>query len=1127
MTDTRQHNFNSDKILSSMKKSLFTILLASVATFAFSQLNMTLLDEINYGINANDVWGYVDPVDSTEYALVGLRDGLSIVDLTDPTNVVEIKKIPGPQSTWRDIKSWGNFVYVTNETSNGLLVVDMSNAPNISDDDWFEWSPNIPGLGQFNSSHNLYIDEFGYLYLSGSNLNSGGMVIIDVNTDPGNPMFVSAAPAIYSHDVYVRGNKMFASEIYAGNLSIYDVSDKQNITLLGSQQTPFNFTHNSWLNDAGDVVFTTDEKANAPVAAYDISDLNDIKELDQFIPISTMGQNVIPHNVHVWDDWLIISYYTDGGIIADASKPDNIIEVGNWDTFLGGNGGFSGVWGAYPFLPSGLVLLTDIGTGLYVCGADYVRACWLEGTVTNEITGAAILGAEASIDAAQANFATSDLIGEYKTGLATAGTYDVTFSATGYYPKTVQATLENGVLTILDVQLQPFSSFTVAGQTVKATDGTAVPGATIVLQGDQNYSFTSDGNGNFTLSNITIGEYTLYAGAWGYMHEVISNLMIDDQTGSITITLDPGYQDDFILDQGWTATGDASTGLWERGKPIGTDYQGSQSNPGEDISGDIGDQCYVTGNGGNDAGFDDVDNGTVTLTSPSMDLTNYADPVLSYYTWFFNEGGNGTPDDALQVRVNNGTDEVILETITTSNSFWNAASTFHLSDYLAVTNNMQVIFETSDLPTSGHLVEAAVDAFLVEDAIPYPAFLNTGTEGCSPFTVLYTDQSDSTATWSWAFEGGEPAVSSEQNPIVVYNNSGTYNVTLEVTTNAGNTYTINRPNSVVIGATPTAEFSSSVTGAVVNFTNMSTGNGDYFWDFGDGETSNSDQPSHTYDMVGTYTVTLTTTNDCGTVTTTQDVTILAIAPTASFSMSGTQGCTPFTVEFTDLSTGVPDSWEWEFEGGDPATSTDQHPTVVYNSAGTYTVTLNVTNAAGTSQAIQTNAITIGTSPTAEFSINANGPEITLTNTSVGDTFDWMFGDGTTSTEMEPTHSYADLGEYEVTLTVTNDCGTVVYTQTVNITSLTSTFELDESAFNMSVSPNPFQEAFFLNYKLLGNFDQAQVTVYNVLGEQLSTVELNAANGSIVMGQEIRQSGVYFLRLVVDGKAGKAVRIVRL
>ena len=1109
-----------------MKKTLFTILLACVAILSFSQLNMTLLDQINYGTNANDIWAWVDPVDSTEYALVGLRSGLSIVDLTDPTDVVEVQFIPGPNSTWRDIKTWGNHAYVTNETSNGLLVVDMTGAPdNIT---WFEWTPDLPGLGTLSRCHNLFIDEFGYCYLSGSNLNSGGMLIIDVFSDPGNPQFVSAAPAVYSHDVYARDNKMYASEIYVGALGIYDVTDKQNITLLASQPTPYNFTHNSWLNDAGNVVFTTDEKANAPIGVYDISDLNDIVELDQFRPVKTLGQGVIPHNVHVWDDWLIISYYTDGGIIADASRPENVIEVGNWDTFLPGNGGFSGVWGAYPFLPSGLVLLTDINTGLYVCGATYVRACWLEGKVTNLVTSAPIFGADVSIVSSQANFATTNLIGDYKTGQAIAGTFDVTFSATGYYPKTVQANLENGVLTILDVQLEPFPSISISGQTIQAANAEPAPGALIFLDGEQDYTFTSDGNGNFTLSNVTVGTYTIYAGGWGYLLEVIDNVVVDNQTGDITIELQNGYQDDFAIELGWTSTGDAQTGFWERGEPVGTTNGQNQSNPEFDIPTDFGDQCYVTGNGGGSAGDDDVDNGTVTLTSPAMNLTGYGDPVLTYNTWFYNAGGNGTPNDALVVRVSNGFDEVVLETITNSQSAWRPVSTFHLADYIGITDNIKVIFETSDLPNSGNLVEAAVDAFLVVDEAVYPAFGASQTSGCLPHTVEFTDMSDSTATWLWTFEGGTPTTSTDQNPTVVYSTPGIFNVTLVVETNSGNTYTVDRPNYINIGTAPTADFEANVTGDVANFVNNSSGGGTYTWDFGDGATSTQENPAHSYTATGIFPVTLTITNNCGTDTYMQDVLILAIPPVASFSVSEMDGCTPFTVEFTDQSTGTPNTWSWAFLGGTPPVSSEQNPTVVYETPGTWSVQLTVTNAAGTSMVQETQLITIGASPTVDFSFDTNGPIVAFTNTSTNaDSYSWDFDDGSTSTEVNPNHTFPGIGEYEVTLTVTNECGFIVLTQEVTVTSATAVEYLDATAFQMSVAPNPFSSQFVLGYDLQGTFNETHVAVYNVLGEQLTTQRLTTASGTLHMGNELSQNGVYFLRLVVDGQVGKALRVVKI
>ena len=1126
-----------------MKKTLFTALLAIASTLAFSQLNMELLDQIDYTANANDIWGWVDPDTGTEYALVGLKTGVSIVDLSDPTDVQEIQFIPGANSTWRDIKTWGSHVYVTNESSNGLMVIDLSDINNIT---WYDWTPFLDALNNnLRNCHNIYIDEFGYAYLAGCNRNLSGFdgrpIVIDVFSDPGNPIFVGVVPNTpgydeYSHDVYARDNVLYSSEIYEGNLGIYDVSDKANITHLASQQTPRGFTHNAWLNDAGDVVFTSDERPGAPIAAYDISDLTDIKKLDEFRPVETLGENVIPHNIHVWQDWLILSYYTDGGIIVDASRPENLIEVGNWDTFLGGSGSFNGVWGAYPFLPSGLVLLSDIGTGLYVCGATYVRACWLEGKVTNLNTGAAIFNADVSIDSDQANAAASDLSGNYKTGQAIPGTFDVTFSAAGFFPKTVPATLENGVLTTLDVQLEPIPGFEVNGQTIKLADGTGLPNAHVVFKGEVDLDITTDGNGHFTIEEVPVGEYDIYIGAWGYLNQVIEGFTVDFQTQEIIIEMEAGYQDDFFTDLGWTTQSTALssnlTGEWERGEPLGTAFDdGTEVNPDHDVIDDIGDECFVTGNAGGGVGDDDVDNGIVTLVSPQMDLSSYTEPTLSYRRWFFNEGGNGNPNDALEVRISNGITEVVVETITNSDDTWVESPEIAVAELIAPTDNMHLIFETSDLPSSGHLVEAAVDAFLVVDGSDYPMFTTSNNFGCLPQTVSFSDQQDDNMAWSWTFEGGTPATSDQQNPTVEYNAPGVYDVTLEVTKSDGSTFVIERPAFITIGEEPTAAFTTSaINGSTVSFANSSSANSTFTWDFGDSQTSTEENPSHEYSAPGTYLVTLTAANDCGEDVVSLEVEITAIAPIASFSISETTGCTPFTVEFTDESENLPDSWEWSFLGGDPATSTEQNPTVTFAEAGIYSVQLTVSNAAGTSETTQSQIITVEASPVASFTFSTNGPEVSFINASAnGDSYEWSFGDGTgnSSTDENPSYTFPGTGEFDVTLTTTNNCGISASTQTIIISSATATNELEPAAFSLLAKPNPFSNRVFIDYELLNGFNSASIGIYNVLGKEVAKVAIDGASGTLVFGDEMQASGVYFLRLIVDGKVGKAMRLVKL
>ncbi|MEL6867459.1 MAG: T9SS type A sorting domain-containing protein, partial [Bacteroidota bacterium] len=242
----------------------------------------------------------------------------------------------------------------------------------------------------------------------------------------------------------------------------------------------------------------------------------------------------------------------------------------------------------------------------------------------------------------------------------------------------------------------------------------------------------ADAQGNFTLSTVFPGEYALYVGAWGYQTVEI-DIEVDDN-GSFTVELEEGIRDEFALDLGWTVTGNASTGAWERGEPDGTSNQGQASNTDFDILTDLGDQCYVTGNGGGSAGNDDVDDGNTILTSPVFDLSNYADAKVTYNTWFYNAGGDGTPNDALIVRVSNGVESVELETIGGSSSAWRLPSSFQLEDVIEFTNNMTVSFETFDQANAGHLVEAAIDVFEV-----------TGNQIVTNTNDLFDDQAAFTA----------------------------------------------------------------------------------------------------------------------------------------------------------------------------------------------------------------------------------------------------------------------------------------------------------------------------------------------------------------------------------------------
>ena len=691
----------------------FTLLLAQQS---FAQLNMELRKRITYSSVLNDVWGYVDPANDSEYAIVGKRNGLSFVNVTDPANSAEVAAIPGQTSVWRDMKTWESFCYAVADqgtSTEGITVIDLAPLPDSVT--YYHFTPNLPGLGTLLRAHNIWIDESGYAYLAGSNLNDGGVLVFDVDTPSGQPEFVAAAPNVYAHDVFVRNNLMYTSDIYDGNLSVYDVSNKQDIRRLGFTSTPFRFTHNAWLSDDGNVAFTTDELPNAPVAAYDVSDPTDIKELDQFRPAATAGQGVLPHNVHVWDDWLVISYYSDGIIIADASRPHNIVEVGNWDTFTAGDAQ-SGAWGAYPYLPSGTVLGTDMSNGLFVLTPDYVRAAWLEGRVTDAASGLPLNDVAISIETTEANSARTDPEGAYATGLAAGGTYSVSYSKENYVTKTVDVSLENGILTIQDVALESaLPRYAVSGKVLLEDTDFGIPEAVVELVGPlASYTTRTDAGGEFSFPFVFAGDYDIYYGAWGYSTRSGGKITLAEDTDLGILLLTRGYQDDFAVDLGWTTASGENTrsGFWVREEPAGTVLNGALVNPELDVAEDVGEQAFVTGNGGGGAGTDDIDGGFVRLFSPVFDLSDYVDPELSFSYWFFAGGGNTPPNDELTIELTNGTDTVLLaRTDTTLTQGW-TRFTGRLDTLIETTATMQLIVTAADaLP--GHVVEAGFDAFLV------------------------------------------------------------------------------------------------------------------------------------------------------------------------------------------------------------------------------------------------------------------------------------------------------------------------------------------------------------------------------------------------------------------------------
>ena len=163
-------------------------------------------------------------------------------------------------------------------------------------------------MREWKTIHNIYIDG-GYLFTAGSNNFNGGLLMFALFIDPWKPIYAGAYDTRYVHDVYVRGTVLaYLAEIDDGLLTILDVSDHNDIKVLGSRTYEGAFTHNTWLNDDSTVCFTTDELSRAYIHAFDITDPADIKFLDRIRSSVGEGQ-ATPHNTHVLNDYLITSYY--------------------------------------------------------------------------------------------------------------------------------------------------------------------------------------------------------------------------------------------------------------------------------------------------------------------------------------------------------------------------------------------------------------------------------------------------------------------------------------------------------------------------------------------------------------------------------------------------------------------------------------------------------------------------------------------------------------------------------------------------------------------------------------------------------------------------------------------------
>ena len=382
------------------------------------------------------------------------------------------------------------------------------------------------------------------------------------------------------------------------------------------------------------------------------------------------------------------------------------------------------------------------------------------------------------------------------------------------------------------------------------------------------------------------------------------------------------------------------------------------------------------------------------------DLSNYGGSAVISTNWDFGEGGQSTNTNPTYTYMTAGTYQVLLTVISAS------GTDFELKlNYITVFAN------------------------------PIASFTTSG-NGCSvPFAVTFNNTSTTGAgiNYNWNFGNGQ--TSTLQNPAsITYNANGNYDLELIVTNSV--TGCVDTTNQTIVVSDFAAGINAPLTGCVdqvVAITDGTTvGVNTWSWTSGDGQVSNVQNPSFSYAIPGTYTITLVANNSVSGCSdnVTQNITINPIS-TPSFTALPTSGCAPLQVTYTNTSGAG--SFLWDFGAGLTSILSNPLP-VTYNANGIFDVSLTMTDANGCiSTTVFSNMITVAP-PAANFSsdfVNGCAPlsvqfsDLSTSSNPISDPITswlWSFGDGTTFNGQNPPSHIYGLGTFDVSLTITTQSG---------------------------------------------------------------------------------------------------------
>jgi len=738
---------------------LATILFGAPATLhaQVPTRNFTLLGQMNeyptppggvrYAYSA--CWSYIHP-DGREYAVLGVASGTAIYNVTNPASPYRVGFIPGPPSIWRECKSYRTWIYVVTEGTGigqGLQIIRMTD-------------PEHPVLANtfatgFVSSHTVAVDTTRALLYCNGTRNAGGyadgMQVLSL-AQPEQPQWLATWPAVaapvpadvYVHDCVPVGNRLYAASIYSGIERVLDVTNPAAPAEISEWTYPGHYyTHNSWPDSTGNDVYVTDEHNGQPLRVFDISNLSAPVLVNATI---TSNPKAIIHNVHVKGSELYASNYTEGIRVYDLSDPGHPSEFGWADSYPGPSGGYGGVWEVCPFFPSGIVIASDMQTGLYVYRPQ--RNYGLLRVRVVDPDGAAMPGVMVTLTTQGDSLATaSDGIVQFAPS---PGTHFVVAHLFGDYDASAMRTVSVGSRDSVTLTLSPRPIQMLHGTVHDKVTGLPIADAEVDLLSSP-YFTRSDTAGSFHLHTVPGNLYRLDVRRAGYAPV---SKVIDLSTTSVyeDVTLAPAARYDALeTNSGWTVgdAGDDATpeGVWTRVVPHGTGphtpgtrafpalppmrlehQEPPATDPGNaapyvDHTPGPGTMCFVTGQGSDTTNSDeaDVDYGHTTLTSPVFDISGMKDPTVGYWRWFYSWSpgtGQPDPDDYLLVYVRGDHDPawVPVETVRGAPNTWTEHDV-NLKNVIVSSPHVQLRFVAADIgdPT---IVEAAVDDIVAFDGVP-------------------------------------------------------------------------------------------------------------------------------------------------------------------------------------------------------------------------------------------------------------------------------------------------------------------------------------------------------------------------------------------------------------------------